>query len=29
MIYEEVSKENGKGIYFVFDGFDEYPPELR
>ena len=29
IIYEEVSKENGKGVLFVFDGFDEYPPELR
>ena len=29
IIYKEVSKENGKGVLFVFDGFDEYPPELR
>ena len=28
-LYEEVRKMNGRGVLFVFDGFDEFPAELR
>ena len=29
LVAEEVTRENGKGVLFVFDGFDELPAELR
>ena len=29
LVAEEVRRENGKGVLFVFDGFDEFPAELR
>ena len=28
LVAEEVRRENGKGVLFVFDGFDEFPAEL-
>ena len=29
LVAEEVKRENGKGVLFVFDGFDEFPTELH
>ena len=29
LVAEEVRRENGKGVLFVFDGFDEFPAKLR
>ena len=29
LVAEEVRRENGKGVLFVFDGFDEFPVKLR
>ena len=28
-VAEKVKEENGKGVLFVFDGFDEFPEDLR
>ena len=29
LVAKKVKEENGKGVLFVFDGFDEFPPNLR
>ena len=29
LVAQEVKRENGNGVLFVFDGFDEFPSELR
>ena len=29
LVVEKVKEENGKGVLFVFDGFDEFPADLR
>ena len=29
LVVQEVKRENGNGVLFVFDGFDEFPSELR
>ena len=29
VVAQEVKRENGNGVLFVFDGFDEFPSELR
>ena len=29
LVAQEVKKENGNGVLFVFDGFDEFPSKLR
>ena len=29
LVAQEVKRENGDGVLFVFDGFDEFPSELR
>ena len=29
LVAEKVKEENGKGVLFVFDGFDEFPADLR